>query len=132
LTLKFDLEEIQSDPKVVEILENPDITTRDKRRRIADYLGIRKTRKVYKSEAERKKAAKDRAVKRTKERTSFFAGLGIAPAKRETLSPAEKKERSKARRKRRTQGRRDLMREIQKTNPDLLKKYKIDVSKFKL
>jgi len=115
-------------PTLQSILESESSLT-EKRRRLLEELGVKKTKKKYPTAAARKEAAKARAAVRREEKKSIYAKYGLEPKpKGPKVSDAERK----ARRKTKGASKRSFLKEMAKANPDLAKKYGIDVSRFKI
>ena len=106
-----------------------DIPIAQKRSAILQGLGLKGTKKKYKTPAERKKAAKARSVKRRKERQKVLAKYGLKPKKK---APKLTKEQKKARRKERSKVRSSFLQEMVKANPEMARKHGINPARFKL
>lgn len=104
---------------VQSILRKPDLSPKDKRRAIAELIGLKKPKKIYATPAERKAAAAARAEKRRKKNNDIWKKIGIAPQKREKMSPEQKK----ARRSEKAKDKRALFADMVKRDPDKAAKF---------
>jgi len=125
-----DMAGVAERPDIREILEHPGKSKAQKRKEVLVALGLRTTKKKYKTPADRKKAAKERTAARKTQRLGILGALGLQPEKREKLTDEERKDRSKTARQRRTSSKRDFIRDMAERNPSLAKKYGIDISRF--
>ena len=116
-------------PDFTNVLQSQDISVADKRRHVLEGLGLKGKRRKYKSPGERKEAAKKRREERKAVREKALGEYGLQS---KAKGPKLTKEQKKARRSGRSKERRSFMREMAKQNPDLAKKYGIDVGRFKL
>ncbi len=123
--------QIEVSPRIQEILDNPDLTLREKRKLIDKELGLRKPRKKYATEAERKAAAAERSKQRRSGRASTYEHYGLGRGPRVELTPEQKKER----RKRRRQDRRSLessLAAMAKAHPEIAREHGIDPNKIRV
>ena len=131
-----EFDDIASRPKVKKILDNPNLSNRDKRKRILILLGLRKKKRKYKTQEAREEAARKRAEDRKQKRMGVFNVLGIAPAPRLKLTEEERKKRSKARRKSRSKRHKEFINEMIEANPkeaeELARRLGIKIKKYKL
>lgn len=107
---------------VSDILSDNTLSRQQKAQRILVRTGMKKTRKKYETEEDRKAAAKERKEKRRAERLNVLSGVNLAPAQRAKLSPEEKK----ARRKQKSAQRRDFFRAAAISNPELAAKFNVN------
>lgn len=116
-------------PDFSNILQKEDLTLADKRKAILEQLGMRKPKQKYKNLEERKAAAKERSKARKEKRLAALAEIdpNLVPKKREKMSSEEKKAKRSERRERRL----GFMFEMAKANPELAKKFHIDIDKLK-
>lgn len=116
-------------PDFTNILQSQDISVADKRRLVLEGVGLKGRKRKYKTAEERKEAAKKRRDERKVSRLEVLTKYGLEPKKK---GPKLTKAQKKAKRSARGRERRSFLREMAKENPDLAKKYGIDVSRFKL
>jgi len=116
-------------PDLSDIMNRQFPSLADKRKAVLEALGMRKPRQKYKTVKQRKLAAKKRRKERRKERIDALKRYGIEPRKRgKKLTPEQKKERRNLRGKTKRAG----LREMARANPELAKKYGIDIDRFRL
>lgn len=118
-----------SNAEVERILGLPNLTLSEKRHKVLEALGKVKPKKKYASVAERKAAAKKRAEERKKAKLDVLKKFGLEPSKR---GPKKSPEEKKLHRKEKGKQRRSFLREMAKSNPDVAKKFGIDINRFKL
>jgi len=116
-------------PDFSNVLQKEDMSIADKRNYVLEQTGLKGRKRKYKSVEERKAAAKARREERKAKRVAVLEKYGLEPKKK---GPKLTKEQKKARRSARAKERRSFMREMAKQQPDLAKKYGIDVKRFKL
>lgn len=116
-------------PDFANVLQSQDISVAEKRRIILEGVGLKGKRRKYKSSEERKEASKKRRGERKVERDKTLEKYGLLP---KAKGPKLTKEQKKVKRSKRSKERRSFMRDMAKQNPDLAKKYGIDVGRFKL
>lgn len=116
-------------PDFSSVLQKEDLSIADKRRIILEGVGLKGKKKKYESVEERKAASKARREERKAKRTEVLAKYGLEPKKK---GPKLTKEQKKAKRSARAKERRGFMRDMARQDPDLAKKYGIDVKRFKL
>jgi len=118
--------------KIEDILAGPG-TRSQKRREILYLTGLRTRRapKVALTEEVRKALRKKKAQERRKKNKTIFAQFGIAPQKRVKLSRAQKEQRAREGRQKRYERKKDFLFEAVQQNPDLAKRYGIDINRFK-
>lgn len=115
-------------PDFSNVLGNAELTLAEKRKKVLMGLGLRKTKKVYASPAERKAAAKERAKKRREAKLEVLKKYGLEP---HAKGPKKSKEEKKAVRKERALHKREFLREMAKADPERAKQFGIDVTRFR-
>ncbi len=103
-------------------------TTEEKRLLLQRELGLRKTKKKYPTKEARKEAAKVRAKQRRAEKKAVYKEFGIAPAPK---GPKRTTEEKKLHRSEKGKSKRNFLKEMAKQNPDIAKKFGIDISRFR-
>ena len=111
------------------ILSSEGLSIGQKRSRILTEMGLKKVKKKYETSEERKAAAKERAGTRKAERNKILEQLGIAPKRK---GPKRTKAEKKVLRSQKSKDRRAFIREMAKENPEIAKKYGVDISRFKI
>lgn len=126
-----------SPPSSTKIFEGGEALTGDALKRARkEFLkgeGLYRPRQKYKDKAERKAAAKLRAKERRDKKRAKLVAAGLGPKPKKKYETVEaRKAAAKGRRKDRRAARSNLIAEIAQDRPDLIQKYGIDMSKFKL
>jgi len=109
------------------ILNNPNLTKKQKVDLILKAKGLKTPRKRYASVEERKKAAAQRAKERRKKQLEDLPPE-LRPKPRVKLTKAQKKEKRRAH----NASNRAALRELAKANPDLARRFGINPDRFRI
>jgi len=116
-------------PDFSSVIKSESLSLAEKRKKVLEGLGLKRTKKVYANSEERKAAAKKRREERKATRREYLSRYGLEPRKK---GPKLTKEERKKKRSERGKVKRGFLREMARANPDLAKKYGIDPNRFRL
>ena len=121
-----------STPDFSNIIGNENLSASEKRRAAWELMGVRQPRQRYASKEERKAASKARAKERRAKKLALLPEELRPKPRGPKMTVEEKRQKRSERTKNKRQTYHDVLREVNKTNPGLLKQYGININRFRV